>query len=241
MSDEKRYANMQRMHYDQAAARWSSKNRNPVVGSFDEHNRWTDYDEYLFKDLGDTKRMIALDFGCGPGRNLVKFARRFRRIDGVDISRKNLDNAGHWCRRHAIGFKPQLHLCNGRDLSTIKAGRYNIVFSTIAMQHICMHSIRYRYLQEFHRVLTPGGWIAIQMGFGPQVPEKVSVGYRENFDAADSTNGGCDTRVESPGELRVDLEAVGFTDFRWWIRPTGPGDTHPNWIFFQARKPEKQA
>ena len=37
-------------------------------------------------------------------------------------------------------------------------------------------------------------------------------------------------------QIERDLTAVGFAAFKYWIRPTGPGDTHPHWIFFTAVK-----
>jgi hypothetical protein len=45
-----------------------------------------------------------------------------------------------------------------------------------------------------------------------------------------------DTRVESPDELKNDLEQIGFNNFKYYITETGPGDGHPNWIFFNAKK-----
>ena len=89
---KKDYLKMQNDYYDEYASKWSLSFRDPVVGSYDAHNDWSDYDEYLFKDF-DTTGMIALDYGCGPGRNLVKFNSRFERIDGVDISDVNLEKA----------------------------------------------------------------------------------------------------------------------------------------------------
>ena len=86
------YLNMQNKYYDQYAAVWSLQFKDPVVGSYDAHNDWNDYDTYLFKDF-DTTDMVALDYGCGPGRNLVKFHDRFKRIDGVDISNINLEKS----------------------------------------------------------------------------------------------------------------------------------------------------
>ena len=43
------YVSMQSNHYENAASSWDLNNRDPVVGSFDQHNNWSDYDEYLFK------------------------------------------------------------------------------------------------------------------------------------------------------------------------------------------------
>ena len=45
-----------------------------------------------------------------------------------------------------------------------------------------------------------------------------------------------DFEPENPKQLEEDLSAVGFGNFQYKIRPSGPGDSHPNWIFFRARK-----
>ena len=66
MDPKNKYTVMQNAQYDLDAAEWSSDNRDPVVGSFDKHNNWADYDNFLFKGI-DTTQKIALDFGCGPG------------------------------------------------------------------------------------------------------------------------------------------------------------------------------
>ena len=46
----------------------------------------------------------------------------------------------------------------------------------------------------------------------------------------------CDTRVEDPMDVKKDLSEIGFKKFEFWVRPVGPGDRHPNWIFFTAVK-----
>jgi ubiquinone/menaquinone biosynthesis C-methylase UbiE len=236
-----KYTQMQQSQYDAEASIWSISNPNPVVGSFHEHNQWKDYNDYLFKDIANTKDRVALDFGCGPGRNIVKFWNQFQRIDGVDISSTNLENAKKYLEHNQMDSN-SIHLfhCNGKDLSCIeKDESYDIIFSTICLQHICVHEIRLNYFKEFFRLLKKsGGTLCIQMGFGPKTARKNSVGYFENYYDAHGTNGHCDTRVEdAEKELKYDLEKIGFIDFRYHVRPTGPGDGHPNWIFFQAKKP----
>lgn len=233
MDPKNKYTAMQQNQYDQEASHWSLEWRDPVVGSFDLHNNWKDYDEFLFKSI-DTTDKIALDFGCGPGRNIVKFANRFSRIDGADISQVNLDKAVVWFEFNKLSMIPNLFKNNGIDLSEINTNTYDVVFSTICMQHICVYDIRFALLSEFYRVLQPGGWVAIQMGFGQR---ENSVGYYDNNYDADGTNSACDTRVESPDNLKLDLEKIGFIDFEYDIRPVGPGDKHSGWIFFRARKP----
>jgi len=232
-----KYTSMQHEQYESDASKWSVDNRDPVVGGFDLHNNWQDYDEYLFRDIENTEDKICLDFGCGPGRNLVKYGNRFKEIHGVDISQKNLDNAKIWIEHNNQNIaNHKLFLTNGIDLSEIKSKSYDVVMSTICFQHICVHSIRYDFLKEFHRVLKSNGILTMQMGFGPQVPTKASVGYYENYFDAGGTNGLMDTRVDEVSFIEKDLIELGFENFNYYIRPVGPGDGHPNWIFFNATK-----
>ena len=93
-----KYTDMQKSHYEEEASKWSLDNRNPVVGGFDQHNVWPDYDEYLFKDVPNIQDKVCLDFGCGPGRNLIKFQNNFKAIHGVDIAEKNLEKANVYLR-----------------------------------------------------------------------------------------------------------------------------------------------
>jgi SAM-dependent methyltransferase len=234
MDHNNKFTKMQQKIYDEGAAVWTLEYRDPVVGFFDEHNAWKDYDIYLFKGI-DTTNKLALDFGCGPGRNAVKFIDRFQQIDGTDISAVNLSKAQIWFKANNFSKTYNLYKTNGVDLSAIESNKYDIVFSTIAFQHICVHEIRFNFLKEFFRVLKNNSHMCFQMGFGPGHPN--SVGYYENnYDFMDLNNKS-DTRVNHPDELKSDLEKVGFVDFDYDIRPTGPGDSHSNWIYFRARKP----
>ena len=229
-----KYTIMQKTQYENNAKEWSIHNLSPVVGSFNQHNIWKDY-EFLFKDIENVEQKKCLDFGCGPGRNLVKYARKFKRIDGVDIAQKNLDNAALWIKHNNLD--PQDHtlfLCNGVDLNGIGDAEYDIVMSTICMQHICVYDIRLNYLQEFYRVLKDGGHITIQMGYGTPSPKTVD--YYDNYYDALTTNRGCDTSISNYTQVEIDLVSIGFKNFTYYIRPTGPGDFHPYWIFFNAQK-----
>lgn len=237
MVNNNKYTQMQEAYYDLDASYWTPQFREPVVGSFDAHNNWSDYQIFLWKDIPFLKDKIVLDFGCGPGRNLVKWAKTVKRIDGVDISSINLDKAKLWIENNSLNVNNfTLYKGDGVSIASVPSDSYDIVMSTIAMQHICVHEIRFNLLKEFHRVLKLGGNITIQMGYGPQVPEKNSVDYYENNYDANSTNGHMDTRVENENQIKSDLEKIGFKNFNSYIRPVGPGDTHTNWIFFNAEK-----
>ena len=71
------YTNMQINEYNKMSSGWSIDRRDEIVGSFDAHNNWTDY-ELLFKNISNTNEKTCLDFGCGPGRNIVKYYNTFK-------------------------------------------------------------------------------------------------------------------------------------------------------------------
>lgn len=234
------YTRMQSKFYEENAAApavWTPET-DMVVGTFRQHNIWQDYDDFLFKGVRTGQGKVALDFGCGPGRNIVKFAGRFDRIDGVDIAANNLKNARLYIGQSGIHFTPQLFHSDGVGIDCIEGSDiYDVVLSTIAIQHIPVYDIRAGIFRGIHRVLKPGGTACIQMGFGPPPPGKVTAAYKENAWNAASTNSHHDVRIESTAELGEDmLFNIGFSYFDCDIRPTGPGDTHHSWIFFRCEK-----
>ncbi len=239
ITSSNKYTQMQTKYYEEAASTGDGVDTDNVVGSFQYHNHWKDY-KYLFSRLENVnfKKLKVLDFGCGPGRNIVKFKNTFKQIDGVDISKNNLLNAQNYFNKSNLPFNPTLYQCNGVDLSDIPDNNYDVVMSTVTLQHICVHEIRYNYLKEFYRVLKPGGCIAIQMGCG--TPSPSTVPYHDNYYDAPSTNRSNDCEVKHPDELKNDLNKIGYDGFSYLIGPVGPGDVHPFWIYFNAQKPIKE-
>jgi ubiquinone/menaquinone biosynthesis C-methylase UbiE len=228
------YLNMQNKYYDQYAAILSLEFKDPVVGSYDAHNEWEDYDTYLFKDF-DTTDLIALDYGCGPGRNIIKFHNRFKRIDGVDISNINLEKSRVNLEYNDISI-PNLYHTSGDNLSMIEDSVYDVMFAVICFQHICVHEIRFNILKEAYRVLKPGGKLCFQMGYGGKQNIPTAKYYDNVYEAA-STNGHADVSITDEEELKDDLlNKIGFKNYKSDLRPTGPGDNHRQWIWVQVEK-----
>jgi SAM-dependent methyltransferase len=107
---------------------------------------------------------VVLDYGCGPGYDLVGFALRGRpaRIIGVDVSFKALELA----RRH-------LAVCglDGENVELLRvsdaAGDIPLQEASVDFIHCCgvlMHTHRTtEILAEFRRVLRPGGEAAVMV------------------------------------------------------------------------------
>jgi SAM-dependent methyltransferase len=231
VDNKNKYTQMQLNQYNALASGWSEQNRDPVVGSFDAHNNWPDY-ELLFERINNQSQQIGLDFACGPGRNLVKYSRRFKRLDGVDISPINIEKAKNYSNNN--GINPTLYTSSGVDINVVPSDMYDFVMSTIALQHICVYDIRYSIMKDIHRVLKDGGIFTAQMGYGS--PSPMTVGYYDNYYDAEGTNRTCDVCIENVEQLQEDLFKIGFKDFEYKITKVGPGDIHPNWIYFSGRK-----
>ena len=225
-----KYLDMQRSIYDQDASNWSTTNKNPVVGTYDQHNSFSDYDNFLFKDF-DTSGLVALEYGCGPGRNIVKFSNRFSRIDGTDISPICIEKAKVNMEANGLPI-PNLFVTPG-DSIPAQDSTYDVVFAVICLQHICVHDIRYKIMSDMFRVLKSGGKLCFQMGIGGK-PNAINY-YENDYDAL-LTNGGRDVSIENEQFLINDLTKIGFKNYKSDIRPVGPGDCHANWIWVQVEK-----
>jgi SAM-dependent methyltransferase len=142
------------------------------------HNRW-DADEFfrtgeeeVAKVLAQVDRLgwslssdRALDFGCGVGRLTQALAAHFGVCDGVDIAASMIELAEQYNRR---GDRCRFHLNLHDDLRLFDDETFDFVYSAHVLQHMAPRYSR-RYVEEFVRVLRPGGLVFFQMTTEPVV------------------------------------------------------------------------
>ncbi|HJZ94709.1 MAG TPA: class I SAM-dependent methyltransferase [Gemmataceae bacterium] len=114
---------------------------------------------YEFKGFWDDHRgKVLLDYGCGPGHDLLGFSlfSKPAKIYGIDISHKALSLAGHNVGLHNIP-PDRLELIQTGDLTD----RIPLPDASVDYVHCCgvvHHTSKPEViLREFHRVLKPGG------------------------------------------------------------------------------------
>ncbi|HEY6942006.1 class I SAM-dependent methyltransferase [Dokdonella sp.] len=108
------------------------------------------------------RRTLALDFGCGAGRLTRSLAAYFERAIGIDVSSSMVDTA----RRLNADVGNVEFRCNASPcLEGIADASVDLVFSHITLQHIPA-ALAAGYIDEFYRVLAPGGVAAFQFVAG---------------------------------------------------------------------------
>jgi SAM-dependent methyltransferase len=104
-------------------------------------------------------RRRALDFGCGVGRLTQALCDYFESCVGVDIAASMIKQARLY-NRH--GDRCQYFLNESNDLRLFADDTFDLVYSVIVLQHMAPRYSR-KYIQEFFRVLAPGGLAIFQI------------------------------------------------------------------------------
>lgn len=118
-------------------------------------------------------RRRALDFGCGVGRLTQALCRYFEQCAGVDIAPSMIRVARKYNR---YGNRCQYYLNEADDLRLFEDNTFDFIYSVIVLQHIRPEYSR-KYIQEFLRVLTPGGMAVFQIPSEPIIaPDHLTTG-----------------------------------------------------------------
>ena len=206
-----------------------------IVGNYDWHQAFP-YERHLFFEnitvfgpegtFGDDQIISApvvplitskvIDFGCGPGRMVERAGRLFNQVDGIDVSGYALDYA----RTHYAGT---FYESSGLDVGDTPSNTYDLVFSTIAMQHIPSKSIRENIFLGFLDILKEGGVMSIQVAYNPTYQPGVwsadteHADYNSDFYSAKATNGHADMVINETNlpNFLSDLSDIGFKNVRY--------------------------
>jgi SAM-dependent methyltransferase len=102
----------------------------------------------------------ALDFGCGAGRVTRALAGRFRECVGVDISEGMVAEAR---RINADCEGCRFLVDDAPDLRRFPDASFDLVYSTLVLQHLPGRRLVASFLAEFVRLLSPGGAAVFQL------------------------------------------------------------------------------
>ena len=114
-----------------------------------------------FERLGHpAQRERALDFGCGLGRITRALAQHFDEAVGVDISEDMVRRAQE-LNADVPGASFVVNVAS--DLARFDDAAFDLVFSSIVLQHVPDRSAIEGYVAEFCRVVRPGGLVMFQL------------------------------------------------------------------------------
>lgn len=102
----------------------------------------------------------VLDFGCGLGRLTRHLARYFKCAVGIDISEEMVLQAK---ALHSQSSNVSFFVNAADDLQMFESGTFDMVYTNVVLQHLPNHSLIFKYLQEFGRVLSPAGILVFQL------------------------------------------------------------------------------
>ena len=118
----------------------------------------------------------ALDFGCGVARLTIPLARRFARVDGLDVSPRMLHIAQENCKAFRID-NARFHQTDGRLDAEHWPRRYAYINSYIVLQHIPVRR-GYAIIDKLLALLEDGGVTMLHVSLRRRLSPARAVVYR---------------------------------------------------------------
>jgi SAM-dependent methyltransferase len=113
----------------------------------------------------------ALDFGCGVGRVSIPLAKHFEEVVGVDVADGMIVQANE--RAAAARHRNVRFLLNTTDdLSMLRRDQFDLVYTSLVLQHLGSRSTITRYTRQLAQLVGPGGALIAQ------VPRSLRAGSR---------------------------------------------------------------
>jgi SAM-dependent methyltransferase len=114
----------------------------------------------LFGRLGaDPRGGVCVEVGCGPGRMTGALAERFDEVLALDVSPAMLEQA----RTAVPAPNVRFQLVSGERLDGLDQGSADALVCYLVLQHLPSRRVVASYLEEFARVLAPGGEAFVQV------------------------------------------------------------------------------
>ena len=170
----------------------------------------------------------GLDFGCGVGRLTQAMARRMSHVTGADISPVMIDLA------RQINRYPDRadYICTADTaIDTLPSRSFQCIYSNIVLQHV-PSDISVHYLNEFFRLLAPGGLLVFQLPSHKQ--EQVDAEIKAMPDAAYRASialaAPVPVAVAAGAELALTFNVRNTSDHTWSQPQAGPLALGNHWL-----------
>lgn len=139
--------------WDENSANWSTQ----IDNGSDQINEAFGIPHFLSL-TGDIQGKTVLDAGCGEGRSTRHLAMRGGQLTGIDISEAMIENA---IKKNAAQlYQADFAIASCSDLSIFSENQFDVITSFMALMDTPDLSV---VLQQFYRVLKPGGKLSIMV------------------------------------------------------------------------------